>query len=352
MRQSARSTTGFTLVEVLLGIIILALGLLGLAAVFPLVVRQQRESQDTVVGVATGKGAEAVVAGNTALNSPLMSGGWGKVSWELYKRAFNNKNSGRVQWDEAFQQLGTLGAIYNDTGEFRVNSDLGLLNDVLIKPSDRVIPSTGSGATPQFVWDIAPSLAAPVTATQLPAQPVFQPLRVTVFVRRIDPGIRVPSNKSLGQVLADGRDGQGRPVYPVGANSDGTPSLDGRGVYAGFLKPEVTRAYRRFGASGGAFTVIELGGSTTEAELGAARQVSQQLVDVDGNVYTVVALPDETDQDYSAQTVLRRCVVIAPGLPAEYLQSPGSTGSPLRWQMRLLCTPQIPAAVTSFVVRR
>ena len=51
----AKSGKAFTLVEVLLGIIILAVGLLGLASVFPLVVRQQREAQDTVVGVSAAR---------------------------------------------------------------------------------------------------------------------------------------------------------------------------------------------------------------------------------------------------------------------------------------------------------
>jgi prepilin-type N-terminal cleavage/methylation domain-containing protein len=353
MRSRFHLPSGFTLVEVLLGIIILAIGLLGLAAVFPLVVKQQREAQDTVVGVASARGAEAIISANVGLNSPLTSGGWSKLSWEMYKQAFNNKDSGRMPWKNVFQQLGTINAIYDDSGVFRINSDLGQQNDVVIKPADRLFPSASSGVSPLFVWDMAPALASPVTATALPTLPVFQPLRVTVFVRRVDPGIRVPGNKTLAQLLIDGRDGTGRTVIPVATDTDGNPTQNGLGVYSKFLTPTVTRAHKRYGASGGAFTVIEFG-NATDAELGAVRQVGQQLVDIDGNIYTVVGLPDEPDQAYTdSEDQIRRSVVISPGLPTEFIQNSNSTSSGLRWtDLQLLCTPQIPAAVTSFIVRR
>jgi len=355
LRSRLHLPSGFTLVEVLLGIIILAIGLLGLAAVFPLVVKQQREAQDTVVGVASARGAEAIIAANVGLNSPLTTGGWAKLSWEMYKQAFNNKDSGRIPWKNVFQQLGTTNAIYDDAGVFRINSDQGQQNDVVIKPAERLFPAASSGASPLFVWDMAPALASPVTATALPALPTFQPLRVTVFVRRVDPGIRVPANKTLAQLLIDGKDGTGQTVTPVATDADGNATQNGLGVYSKFLTPTITRAYKRYGATGGAFTVIEFG-NATDAELGAVRQVGQQLVDIDGNIYTVIALPDEPDQEYTNnENTLRRSVVISPGLPTEFVSasSATATSSSTRWNdLQLLCTPQIPAAVTSFIVRR
>lgn len=350
----------FTLIEVLLGIIILGVGLLGLASVFPLVVKQQREAQDTVVGVTAAKGAEAFITAHMGLNASANesqnglepTGGWAKLSWQLYKSAQNNKNTGRVSWDDALKQKwGSTFTLYDNAGVFRIDNSIDSLKSVAIKPVDRLIPAASSGSAPLFVWDMAVSLADPVHDQVIPA-PGFYPLRVTVFVRRIDPGIRVPANKTLAQLLIDGKDSQNKQVVPV-AVKDGYSTLDGSGDYANFVAPVVTQAYRRFGASGGPFTVIRFGNATDE-ELGAVRQIGQQLLDFDGNVYTVIALPDESDQAYSDPTILRRSVVISPGLPSEYLLSSDSNASGMRWgnEFELLCTPQIPAAVSSFIVRR
>jgi len=352
IRFSNHKPFGFTLVEVLLGIIILAVGLLGLAAVFPLVVKQQRESQDAVIGVASARGAEAIVAGNMLLNSPLTTGGWTKFADKLMDAAIALKDSGggRTLWSDVFKQMGTT-AIYDESGVFRISSDLGQQNDVIIKPADRLFPSASSGSTPLFVWDIAPALASPVTVSVKPNPPTFQSLRVTVFVRRVDPGIRVPANKTLTQLLIDGQDSSGNRIIPVATDSNGNPTLNGMGVYSKFLTPTITHAYKRYGVSGGSFTVLEFG-NANDAELGAVRQLGQQLVDIDGNIYTVIALPDESDQkDYGSK--LGRVVVVSPGLPTEFVSSPDGTSSTTRWNnLQVLCTPQVPAAVSSFIVRR
>ncbi len=352
-----RRTRGFTLVEVLLGIMILALGLLGLAAVFPLVVKQQRESQDTVVGLSVAKAAEAMLRGNRGLNNPAddanATGGWAKVSWVLFNEA-HGKSGGRIDWNDVFTQstFGNLPPVYGTLadqagklpGTFRVPSDLGAQNDVVLKTSDRLLPAPVNGGVPQFIWDCVPVPASPVdTSAALPGTPTFFPLRIVVFVRRLDPGIRVPAGQTLGQAIANGA------VIPVAADNDGNATLDGRGKYALFFSPKMNSAYRRFGASGGAFTVIDFPTASSQ-ELGAARQVGQQLVDVDGNIYTVVALPDESDQPYSGKNP----VVISPGIPSEILTSPNSTSSTVLngRTPSMLCTAQIPAAVSTFVVTR
>ena len=144
-------------------------------------------------------------------------------------------------------------------------------------------------------------------------------------------------------------------VLPLGADSDGLPTLNGQGIYPRYFYPVVQSAYRRFGADSGPFNVVRFSTSTSATVLAAARQIGQQLLDNEGNFYTVVALPDETGSDVPYENFLDRCVVIQPGLPTGYLQSTSSTSNSSDVRsgrtLELLCTPQVPAAVSTFIVR-
>lgn len=342
------SRTGFTLIEVLLGVMILALGLLGLGAVFPLVVKQQRGAQDSVVGVSAGRGAEAIVRAHSDLSNSAVEGGLARLSWELYKIAFNDKNSHRASWDDVFKHA--VGELYADNGNLRITStNQTAANEVVIRPVDRLYPSADLGNAPLFVWDIAPSLASPVHSTTQISTPTAVPLRLTVFVRRIDPGIRVPSGKSLSQLIRFGADSQGRTLVPIAVDKN-VPTLNGIGNYSKFLYPTVTNVYQRFGGQSGQFSVVEFA-NAADYELGAVRQIGQQLVDIDGNVYTVTALPDEQDEIYSGN--LNKLVVVSPPLPVEYFNYSKSAKSLTpKWQLQLLCTPQIPASIVTFLTQR
>jgi len=57
-----RRTHGFTLVEVMIAGVILAIGLIGMAAVFPVVITQQRDANDLSLAVSTSANAEALLA--------------------------------------------------------------------------------------------------------------------------------------------------------------------------------------------------------------------------------------------------------------------------------------------------
>ena len=53
---------GFTLIEVLISMIIFAIGLIGLAAVFPVVITQQKNAMDLSSAVSAGDSAESVLS--------------------------------------------------------------------------------------------------------------------------------------------------------------------------------------------------------------------------------------------------------------------------------------------------
>ncbi len=57
-----RRPTGFTLIEVLISLIIFAIGLIGLSAVFPVVITQQRDAQDLSMAISAGESAESILA--------------------------------------------------------------------------------------------------------------------------------------------------------------------------------------------------------------------------------------------------------------------------------------------------
>ncbi|MBX3379130.1 MAG: prepilin-type N-terminal cleavage/methylation domain-containing protein [Phycisphaeraceae bacterium] len=371
-RTSQASPRAFTLVEVLLGIIILAIGLLGLASVFPLVVKQQRQAQDVVVGVSSAEAAESFMRSRrgyfspsandiVGLNAPSGKSGWGALSWALYQTALQNKQEkhGLVNWSDAFKAGATYKtAIYgsqaeaaagNVKGAIYIGSDQGTQYDTVIKPYDRLLPAPSASVNPLFIWDIAPMLATPIDPNNQIAVRTPLPLRITVFIRRIDPGIRVPAGLTLGEAIAQGK------VLPLGVDSDGMPTLNGNGEYPHFFYPTVQTAYRRFGSTAGPFNVVQFQEAANSTALAAARQVGQQLVDVEGNVYTVVALPDETGTDIPYANVLDRSVVIEPGIPAGYLQSATSTskqsGMRSNLTVELLCSPHIPAKVSTFLIR-
>jgi type II secretory pathway pseudopilin PulG len=101
----------FTLVEILISIIILALGMLGLGVLFPVVIREQRIGSDTTTGIAVANSARAILTSvtwggalpNTGTNKhPARSYGGDTYAtgwmWRVFRDSHitSNPNSGPV----------------------------------------------------------------------------------------------------------------------------------------------------------------------------------------------------------------------------------------------------------------
>ena len=219
IRRAARSSAaGFSLVEVLIAIVVLGLGLLGLASVFPAIIAQQREATDQIQGMLAAETAASTLQVSADLmnwehllldprwplssavsfeclggtfpyvprqgvdpNDP-MEAGEQATFWHLRDRDSNfgpgislNLDTGVVELAWAIDaggcdptQVATNGVVV-PTGSFQPNPPS------LIPPSSRLVPPPFSGSEPQYVWD---ALARRNGANQV---------ELAVFVRRIQP---------------------------------------------------------------------------------------------------------------------------------------------------------------------
>lgn len=69
--SARRTAAGFSLIEILIAIIILALGLLGIGAVFPVVIREQKNSQDRIFSTLAEANVRAAIRGIDKLGRPI-----------------------------------------------------------------------------------------------------------------------------------------------------------------------------------------------------------------------------------------------------------------------------------------
>lgn len=387
-RRRAGSRSGFTLIEILIAVLVLALGLLGLGAVFPVVVRQQRQSTDTVLGITALRSAEAFLvsqgrgvvrpatpapmAGDigwlnepSAVRAPWLiskesdmvkaSRGW-DVLLTAWKKGATTTTAGGTGGEPPRDRWSTSGKwepltitpelSKPDVGTVYVKSEKPYTSStplvtVQIPMSQRLFPSPDvSTEQPQYVWDF---VARRVESAGGGAQNV----QLALFVRRIDPGIRVPRGRTLTDVLlkrllgTTGPAGNAAARVPVGANYDAdpntqVPTLDGTGKYS-----QIMRADFVFSSTVANRLTLQVGDDASgKAIRRAVRQIGQKLVDNRGNIYTVVKLEDKA----SASDIYDTVYIDVQVSQAERDQSRkvGADSKPL---FNIAFTPQIPAAV-------
>lgn len=381
--MNSRVRGGFSLIEVLIGILVLALGLVGLAAVFPTVVRQQQVAADQSLGVSAAKTAIATLQGHGELSRSLADANYyfavpGNPPLTPYTNDFNVDPRDLVGWSvltwdktwalDGAWQLPFERTVATANGQFSIDPSRGdcvvgrsngalvsrvvngaTVDDprrikaggVVIRTAERLLPND---VTPRFVWDFVvrrQDLGAkhfPAGATQVTPNNMVtfrdDGVQVAVFVRRIDPGIRV-GNAALSTVLAGGT------KVPVAASATNVPTLDGMGgdgttprysqiqpLEFVFGTDPVTTQVR--------FDLLDLNGPNA-ALLPYAAQVGQRFVDQLGVVHKVVEVLD------SGNAGTRRVRLETP-MRADY----GNVAPPVGGPMQLIFVPQIPASVEVF----
>jgi prepilin-type N-terminal cleavage/methylation domain-containing protein len=293
--QAPVGRRGFSLIEVLISVTVLALALLGLAAVFPAVVKQQQRTSDAVQGDSVARSAFEALSGYQSMVRPSPSNvvkeeastttgaivvesvdsslrqtlrGWhqalseglagttGKATWSIYPP----KADRGERLPEAFGQWelpDLLPARTPPTTPFAMDSSTGELwvgvpstkpagtstNDnswqahTQIGVKDRLFPKPLSAdGEPRYVWDLA---ARRVYAGKrdkdgkLIESVLRDSVEVAVFVRRLDSGIRLKGVSSLAEAFGRAEKITGDRYVPVAQSAEGEPTNDGRGNDAG-----------------------------------------------------------------------------------------------------------------------
>lgn len=309
MTTSTRSTGpgGFSLIEILISILILALGLLGLGALFPVVIREQRSGTDAINGVIGSNAARATLASSNWANALPDVGGQPHPARGL-------ANPTAFLWDRMRYPNGTPGLIGSVTNTNQIADGLAMGYRPRMNPSDPptsgmyarnqphafgewlsdelmelstgklalgfydpagvqfagapgVVPAyvdlpvaarlfpTGPGVKPIYVWDVAfqrvPGKRTLYSNTLI-AEPIDDGIRAAIFVRRIDPRIQLPEDVTYSEALTgfSRTDGSELPPeqrrLPVGESMDGIPTFDGTDGSGGLRYSAIQKVAVRF----------------------------------------------------------------------------------------------------------
>jgi prepilin-type N-terminal cleavage/methylation domain-containing protein len=406
-----RNARAFSLVEVLIAIVVLALGLLGLAAVFPAVVTQQRAATDAVMATSMENSITDYLRGNSVFNKaselffktttppglPVIDQAYQR-GWQVLTdnaawsrpvavdpaTGFMPIFSG--DWSPIQPNLTSIGIGLDPlTGDMRIaGTDNGTTTDstgnhrepfFTIPISQRLYPTPyASPSQPLYVWDFVarrvpagftpPSSASNPTADQTQLALQDDSVQFAIFVRRIDTGIRKPSNKFLSDVLTGTNlaSSSDRRVPVAEQTTDNRPTYDGLGGatasastnYSGIHKVEfalrdaLPLPSRHTMPDPGSY--IQIDPNNAAATLAPyARQVGQKLVDSFGVVHTVTAFLDRDPRDPNDPAAAPTMVfeITPPIDKAAYdnwvANAPSSSNPPHLW-----FTTQIPTTV--FVV--
>jgi prepilin-type N-terminal cleavage/methylation domain-containing protein len=383
----------FTLIEVMIAVLILALGLLGLGAIIPVIVHEQRRSSEMTLGVACARAAEGYLRSRADLN-PAAPCGWDKwiddVNWSPPPppgtgpgNPVDLDNFDSYRW-RPLDGTGTYPEINPtpvpnwQTGNANTpaSGDILLRRDAVtgqipavfttISVKDRLWPTRAMQTTdsltgrdayrPIFVWDFIArrvpnefSDASWIGGVQAPA--ARHDLQIAIFVRRID-SVRIPKidnlqgePATLSDILTGNLQTGDLPIarLPVAVSTaDGLPTNTGMGVYStpvfmtAELVPNMPRD--RLQLSDAESTGALLNDANA---FRLASQPGQQLVDNLGNIYTVRGVVEGTTDQ----------VQIDPQVPAG-VRDFNSANSGTHGLKQVAFTPQVPAAVHLFTISR
>lgn len=362
---------GFSLVEILISIIILGLGLLGLGALFPVVIRQQRISTDQTLGVIIGESARSKLSSGAHASSQ---------TWRLFGTRPPDVPApfppgialaDRFNWNDGT----TNGTQTYEGGEWYVDTGLGFkmvlensidvprglkrgaawvgypsdnLTWIPIPLSERLYPADSE--TPQFAWDFAVHRVSDGVHNSSPGN---DPVRAAIFVRRIDQRIRVPKDVTLRQLLlAEGGVNPAEQRSPFGEDSQGQPTQDGTDGAGNYVYSQIKSADAHFiyqpgtGGLEGRDRLYIPTATVTNNDFALLRQPNQKLVDNLGNIYTVIT--DGVDAAFG------RYLKIEPPIPASLgARNDQNNGDANRIAIRKVAfTPQIPVFVTTLEVAK
>lgn len=366
---SSRPRAGFTLIEVLIGVIVLGLGLLGLASVFPAVVVQQKQAADAVQGDSTAKSVESFMRASPKLSEPYV-GGLDRMRIDerfsdpadlcLWETGTGNDESTLLDFNDGtlfinqVAENNTVAEIerlfpaieraMDATGVLSINQAMRLYPAPKFRgiaqqnppPTAAELTLRQKGDGPQFVWDVAfrrDRVIVPPRSDEHVGR-ASDGVQVAMFIRRLDPGIRGDLDTVFNPV------GNAR-TFAVAESDAGVPTLDGRGRYSPIRRVELQVATAPAGTAEDRRRVVVAGASedgvdaeVVEEWLGRA---GQKVVGPQGQVWTVaLAREEETANGERIVLTLDRAL-------SDLSQPTGNTA-------QVLFTMQTPAAVRVFTI--
>lgn len=373
------SSRGFTLIEVLIAILVFAIGMLGLGAIFPAVLIEQRDAFAVIEGENVVSAAEVMISNPEFVDFSLISDDfnrWNETADERYAYEWVVPAFGASfpspfgpAWTSpipSYVDIGGGAADFtgSETGLWSFNSNSSTINPTItiantnkelsqIPVSARLFPQPYSGKDPKYVWDIA-----------LRREPAGDRLQAAIFVRRIDARLRIPKGFSLSDGLTNG----GRQSMPNGAllpvainGLTGQPAADdgqSNMVYAAIqtLSVEVHPQHLDW------LIFVNARQPGIDTSVGFAAKVGQKLLDNTGVVRTVVGLPvvDPDDDLFDEVTGQGRVVQVEPpfafrnageGNTDEARPVSGNTKDPswddrrASWVRQVIFTPRTPVTI-------
>jgi hypothetical protein len=332
-------------VEVLISILVLGLGLLGLAAVFPAVTVQQRSATDAVEGGIVADSAVTILKTHDELTEYDQANTSNRPGWRVLTNQATWSPAG--QWDVpglAMPPQSGASRVMMDrnTGETRImdggNIEMVVPAETRVSPTPTAAQGTNNNPAVQFersryVWDFAARRA--ITPGKTPT--VSDPVQVAVFVRRVDPSIR----RSVGVG-----------VVPVASRGVGIPTFDGRAQqstgtgYATIQRGVLLNVLPAAGNDRTPRVMTDLVRIEENDALGINKpelnqyvnQLGQMFVDTAGNVASVVEVTRLDNGDINLK--LDRAIRI---------DTPGN--GPEGGTALVLYTPAIPAAVRTMLIQ-
>lgn len=370
----------FSLIEVLIAILVLALGLLGLGAVFPAVIAEQRRSFDSISGESLAAAVQEQMRSDseafgfgrdrsitTTPGSPRAAiekdGIWARhpdprLNYWLFGLG-NPRPSGQggntidpvsptnpaytTNWIvSGGAAIGTNGENLEYIFPGYLANGRWTLNTLNSRPrfelpvASRVFPSPTSGDNPRLVWD-----------------PVFRrtpdgKVQVAIFVRRIDDRIRLNDGETLGDAILGLN--RSRPVLPLALSIASGRLTTDDGVSSGVAYPEIMSLPAYTGGPGTDPSWLMLNVNVNDSNFNSTveflRRPGQTFVDSLGVVRRVVGTP--TAARGQNADAAQRAIIVDPPFPRS--QNPSQV--PPRRDLQIIFTPQPPVAVRVFTLDR